>query len=169
MNADRKAVIVVGVVPDQPEAVVAQASTFARAFDARLLCCLVDRTRYVVEELPDGHVRALPIDPDLPELSSGEFDPVLKKRLAVRLDGAGIAWEARLLAGDPAWALGRLAEVTDALMIVVGTHKATVRGSLGQFFNGSVAAHLAHRQHRPVMVIPLNPVPADRRLPWEAA
>jgi hypothetical protein len=30
-----------------------------------------------------------------------------------------------------------------------------------------VAVHLAHRQHRPVVVIPLSPVPAEEHLPWE--
>jgi hypothetical protein len=37
-----------------------------------------------------------------------------------------------------------------------------------EFFGGSVAVHLAHRQHRPVVVIPLAPVAFRDELPWES-
>jgi hypothetical protein len=38
-----------------------------------------------------------------------------------------------------------------------------------EFFAGSVAVHLAHRQTRPVVVIPTSPVPQGAALPWELA
>ena len=44
-----------------------------------------------------------------------------------------------------------------------------LRVSMHEYFGGSVAAHLAHRQSRPVGVIPLSPVSAGDRLPWEEA
>jgi nucleotide-binding universal stress UspA family protein len=73
------------------------------------------------------------------------------------------------LVGNPAQALGDLADTLNASMIVVGTREATLRASLQEFINGSVAAQLAHRQHRPVVVIPLAPVPSDQPLPWDPA
>ena len=47
------------------------------------------------------------------------------------------------------------------------TREASVRETLREFFQGSVASHLAHRQHRPVLVVPLNPVAGSEPLPWE--
>jgi len=38
-----------------------------------------------------------------------------------------------------------------------------------EFLNGSIAAHLAHRQRRPVVVIPLSPVREGEALPWQGA
>jgi nucleotide-binding universal stress UspA family protein len=52
-------------------------------------------------------------------------------------------------------------------MIVVGSRRRGVRSGLKEFFGGSVAAQLAHRQHRPVVVVPVAPVPLDTPLPWE--
>jgi nucleotide-binding universal stress UspA family protein len=52
-------------------------------------------------------------------------------------------------------------------LIVVGTRHPGVRAGAREFFGGSVAVHLAHRQHRPVLVIPLAPTPHGTKLPWE--
>ena len=77
------------------------------------------------------------------------------------LNGRGIRYSLEQRVGDPAWALARLADEVDARYIVVGTREAGIRGSIREFFNGSVAVHLAHRQHRPVIVVPLAPVPGS--------
>ena len=166
--------VVVGVSPGQPDAVVEQAASFAAHFDAELVCAHSDIGSYRIEEGPDGEVRSLPIDPDLPLLSDTEFPAELKTRLSAILgsesvDSGSVRWSTRALAGDPASALGHLAETLDAVMIVVGTRRASVRGSVQEFLNGSVAARLAHRQHRPVVVIPLTPVAPEDALPWESA
>ena len=52
-------------------------------------------------------------------------------------------------------------------MIVVGSREPSVRHSLRSFFTGSVAVRLAHGQQRPVVIIPLNPVPFGSELPWD--
>jgi nucleotide-binding universal stress UspA family protein len=161
--------IVVGVSPGQPDSVVEQAAFFASHFGAELVCAYADTGRYTVEERPDGTVRSMPIDPDLPVPSESAFPAELQDRLSTILGTRGTAWSTRVLAGDPANALGHLAETLDALMIVIGTRRASMRGSVQEFFNGSVAVHLAHRQHRPVVVIPLSPVATEDSLPWEAA
>jgi nucleotide-binding universal stress UspA family protein len=168
MDARHPARVIVGVIPGQPDAVVLAAAVFASRFRAELVCACVDTSRHMVSERADGSVTSVPYDPDLPELGEEEFDPALRAHLAAHLDGHGIAWSTRALAGDPARALGHLAETLGATMIVVGTRESGIRGSLHEFFNGSVAVHLAHRQHRPVVVVPLAPVSFDGPLPGQS-
>lgn len=176
--------LVVGVMAGQPDAVATHAAALAAQLGARLVCATVDAGRYAVEEHADGSIRSAPFDPDLADADAGpvgagtgaadadaeidRIDPRLDERLHALLDPTGVPWESRALAGDPARALARLADALDAMMIVVGTHEGGLRGSLHELFNGSVAAHLAHRQHRPVVVIPLSPVGLDAALPWDS-
>lgn len=160
--------IVVGVVPGQPSTVVTKAAEFAVRFDADLVCVSVDAFRYTVAREPDGRVVAMPIDSDLADDIVEEFDPNLHALISEALTGhPGVRWSVRALAGGPAQELARLAEELDAAMIVVGTRDPGIRGSLHEFFNGSVAVQLAHRQHRPVVVVPLHPVGAEGELPWQ--
>ena len=159
--------ILVGVTYGQSDAVLRHAANFARTFDAALVCAHVDPGRYVVEELPDGSVASLPLDPDLPELKDSDFDQglVAQVRAAVADDSIDLSF--RELAGDVAYALTRLADILDVEMIIVGSRRGGVRAGLKQFLTGSVAAHLAHRQPRPVVVIPVAPVAEGKPLPWE--
>lgn len=160
-------VIVVGVVANQPDEVLLQAASFAQHFKAELVCASVDITRYTVDELPDGSVSAFPIDPDAAEVVHEEFDPELAARVKSLLDGIDVKWSLRALAGEPAHELSRIAEELNAALIVVGTRHEGFRGGVREFFTGSVAVHLAHRQHRPVVVIPLSPLPHGSQMPWE--
>ena len=64
--------------------VLRHAARFARTFDAALVCAHVDPGRYVVEELPDGSVASLPLDPDLPELKDTDFDQGLVAQVRPR-------------------------------------------------------------------------------------
>ncbi|GAA2036617.1 hypothetical protein GCM10009819_21550 [Agromyces tropicus] len=168
MSGSPQRTLVVGVVPAQPDAVVTHAASLAAQLGARLVCATVDPGRYVVEEHPDGSVRSMTLDPDIAEGREEGFDPELETRLRALLEPTGVAWEVRALAGDAARALAHLADTLDSMMIVVGTREGGIRGSLHELFNGSVAVHLAHRQHRPVLVIPLAPVGLDAPLPWES-
>ncbi|MDQ1583201.1 MAG: hypothetical protein QOF36_1255 [Microbacteriaceae bacterium] len=161
------AVIVVAVVPKQADAVLLQAASLALDLGCELICAHVNVGRYPVEERPDGTIVSLPFDPDLPDLDEEVFDQALADHIRDVLNGSNVPYTMRALAGDPARALGHLAEVTDARLIVVGTHEPGLRRGLHEFFEGSVAVHLAHRQHRPVVVIPLAPVTSDGAFPWE--
>lgn len=159
--------ILVAVVPGQPVTVLEQSLRLADDLGVPLVCANVDPNRYLVSSFVDGTVVALPYDPDLPEVEDETFDPELEAHIRSVLDGTGVRYELKQLAGDPSWALTKLAEEVDARYIVVGTREAGLRGSIREFFNGSVAVHLAHRQHRPVIVVPLAPVPGEGALPWE--
>jgi nucleotide-binding universal stress UspA family protein len=148
--------IVVGVTPQQPVAVLREAVRLARQFRAVLVCANVEAGSYVVAEHPDGSVESRPIDPDQPDWNAAVFDGGLARRIREVADQEGIRVEFRELAGDIAHALGRLAEVLDAEMIIVGSRRGGLRSTMHEFFGGSVAAHLAHRQPRPVVVVPLR-------------
>jgi nucleotide-binding universal stress UspA family protein len=147
---------VVGVTPQQPVAVLRESVRLAHQFKAVLVCANVEAGSYVVAEHPDGSVESRPIDPDQPDWNAAVFNGGLAHRIREVADKEGVRVEFRELAGDIAHALGRLAEVLDAEMIVVGSRRGGLGSSMHEFFGGSVAAHLAHRQPRPVVVVPLR-------------
>ena len=165
---DRPKTVIVGVVPHQSDTVVLRAADFASALGAELVCACVNRTRYPIGENPDGSVVTLPFDPDLPEFTDEEFDPGIQQHIDEVLRGKPVRWSVRSVAGEPVRALAHLADTLDAEMIVVGTRDGA-RSSIQEFFGGSLAVHLAHRQKRPVMVVPVSPTPRGEKLPWEDA
>jgi nucleotide-binding universal stress UspA family protein len=158
--------IIVGVEPGQPVPVLRHAAALARRLGSRLVCAYADESRYAIEERPDGSVVSLPIDPDLADGPDPAFDAGLRERIAAALAEEDVRWETRYLVGTPADALAALADMLDAEMIVVGSRESGMRGTVREFFNGSIAARLSHRQSRPVLVVPLAPVARDDRLPW---
>ena len=159
--------VVVGITAGQPDAVVLAAAEVAAQFGAELICASVDPSRYVLEERPDGSMTSASFDPDSLETAEAEFDPGLREQIERVLHGRPVVWSTRALAGEPAKALGRLAGTVRAIMIIVGSREPTVRHTLRSFFVGSVAVRLAHGQQRPVVIIPLNPVPFGEELPWD--
>lgn len=98
-----------------------------------------------------------PSTPDRADWDSATFDPDLAVRIQAAAREAGVEVTFRSLAGDVGAALGRLAEVVGAEMIVVGSREGGVRASMHDFFSGSLAAHLSHHQSRPVVVVPIGP------------
>ncbi len=159
--------VIVGAIPDQPARVLKEAARYARLFGAPLIVAHVDVTRFVTYEDPDGYVHSAPIDIDV---SSGEaqLSTVTEEATAV-LAQAGVEWSVRQLVGDPALAIKHLAEQSQARLIVVGTRRRGLGESIREFFTGSVAARLAHRQSRPILVVPLEePAPDDEAL-WPDA
>lgn len=173
--------VVVGVYPGQSDGVVLQAAVFAARFDAELVCAWVDPGRHPRADHADeaGPLPSAPagIDPlsdapvitgPVPTTPGAPFNPYLAAHLARILGEHDITWSTRQLTGDPAQSLGRLAESLHAAMIVVGTRDGSVRGSLQEFFAGSIAMNLAHHQNRPVVVIPLAPVSFDDSPQWES-
>ncbi|WP_309128881.1 universal stress protein [Microbacterium sp.] len=164
-NAELQKAVIVGMQPGQPGHVLDEAVRFARLLSAPLVVVHVDVTRFVTYEDPDGYVHSAPIDLNL-DAGVAEFEEVQREASAA-LDRAGITWTARQLVGDPALAIKQLANKLDAQLIVIGTRKRGIGESIREFFTGSVAARLAHRQHRSILVVPQGEqVPDDQKDIW---
>ncbi|WP_298039161.1 universal stress protein [uncultured Microbacterium sp.] len=164
-NSVLQKAVIVGLQPGQAPHVLSEAARFARLLSAPLVIVHVDVTRFVTYEDPDGYVHSAPIDLNR-EAGVADFDDV-RAAAASALEGSGLTWTARQLVGDPALAMKQLANTLDAQLIVVGTRKRGLGESIREFFTGSVAARLAHRQHRSVLVVPLEEsVPDDQSEIW---
>lgn len=160
--------VLVGVTGEQPVSVPEQGVAFAKAFGRDVVFAWVDTTQYTSGFMSDGTVAFTTFDPD-PADEHTEAAEWLSQRATEVSEGSGVEWTTRIGAGQPAAVLGALAEEVDASMIVVGTREPGFIAGLQEFLGGAVAAHLAHTQERPVIVIPL--LPADKhqgeRVPWE--
>ena len=155
--------VLVGVVPGLSSRVVKEAARYAKLLRAPLVVVHVDVTRFVTYEDPDGYVHSAPIDINA---AAGRSDLALVEAEAGSiLQTHDVDWSVKQLVGDPALAMKHLAEQLDARLLVVGTRKRGLGESIREFFTGSVAARLAHRQHRPILVVPLGePVPDDEEI-----
>ncbi|QNE34303.1 universal stress protein [Leifsonia shinshuensis] len=156
--------VIVGVHPGQAAAVTREAARLAVALGRDLVCAYVTEDSYLTEwdradvreeaSLHPGDVAADDerIALDLAAAIGSALDPAPG-------GGQGTVapdWSLRILAGDAAKALGRIAVELDARLIVVGTRGRGVEHALEEWLGGSVAAHLAHDQPRPVLVVPLH-------------
>jgi len=156
--------VIVGVIPEQPARVLREAARYAALFSAPLIVAHVDVTRFVTYEDPDGYVHSAPIDIDV---SSGEaLLAVVRDAATAALEGTTVEWSLQQLVGDPALAIKGLAERSDARLIVVGTRRRGFGETIREFFTGSVAARLAHRQSRPILVVPLEEPAHDDEELW---
>lgn len=164
-NARLQKAVIVGLQPGQPPHVLAEAVRYAKLLKGPLVIVHVDVSRFVTYEDPDGYVHSAPIDLNL-DAGAAEFEEV-QNMADKALADVDIPWTARQLVGDPALAIKQLANKLDAQLIVVGTRKRGLGESIREFFTGSVAARLAHRQHRPVLVIPQGEeVPDEQKDIW---
>jgi len=159
--------VVVGVVPDQDPLVVRVAVTLARAIAAPMLhLAYVDPSRYPVEEHQDGTVRHAAFDSDADDDGWCDLEALLTAQVRRVVDGE-VPWRFTYLAGRPDRSLTHLARAVDASVIVVGTRAPGSAARLKEFVEGSVAAHLTHHQHRPVLTVPLAVVDwKELRAPW---
>lgn len=163
-NQMLRGAVIVGMQPTQSPRVIKEAIRYATILAVPLVVVHVDVTRFVTYEDPDGYVHSAPIDINL-EAGVAEFTEV-QQAAEEALAGSGITWTARQLVGDPALAIKQLANKLDAELIVVGTRKRGLGETIREFFTGSVAARLAHRQHRPVLVVPLEEPIEDSQDLW---
>ena len=159
--------IVAGVVPGQPELVALTAASWASALGVDLFFGYADRTRVTVEELPDGTVRHAEVDLDAVDDSWRERQDAIEHFLTEVMASSDVTWHFRYLAGRPDRSLTHLARAVDASALVVGTHAPGVSSRWHDFVDGSVAARLAHHQHRPVLVVPLRVVDWHDQSPWQ--
>jgi nucleotide-binding universal stress UspA family protein len=89
------------------------------------------------------------------EVTEAEDDTPLLAAAEVA-DGAAVAHQERLVAGDTVTAILRVADEVDAEMIVVGSNR---HGSIGTALLGSVSLELLRRARRPVLVVHPAPTP----------
>ncbi|WP_166404693.1 universal stress protein [Labedella endophytica] len=155
--------VLVGIVPGQPEAVLRVAAEYAVAFGAELVVAWVDATRYTAGLWADGSVAFVPYDANVEsEIDSTWIDDQVRPTL----ESSGARWRVVTAEGEPSAALCSIADREEVGSIVVGTREPGFRAGLQEFFTGSIAAHLAHRQRQPVIVVPLSPVRRTEELPW---
>ncbi len=147
--------LLVGVFPGQSPAVAAEAARLAAALGRPLVCAYVNPARYPVSELVDGSVLSAPVDPDFMDDAGASFPAQLAATLEEQLAASHVQWRPLLLAGDPAQALARCAEILNASMIVVGTNTSK-HVPLHKILSRSVAARLSRTQQRPVLVVPVH-------------
>ena len=117
-------------------------------------------------EFPDGTVRHLPINPDAAGDAWAETERALRAEAEATMAGQGVEWHVRYLAGRVDRALTHLARAVDAAAFVVGARVGRPR-RLADFVDGALSMQLSHRQHRPVVVVPLEVVDWRGRAPWE--
>lgn len=159
-------ILLVGVDEDQSPVVVSTAAALAAQLGATVVCLNVQSGRLITQRLPEPLDRPTgQVGFDDGDEPDNRFPEALDKHLTEVFSAAGVSWEAREVEGDPGKALARVAEELDATMIVVGTRRPGIRGRIEQLVDGSVAVHLAHRQSRPVLVVPQDPSQTGR-LPW---
>jgi nucleotide-binding universal stress UspA family protein len=157
--------LIVGIEDNEPQRVLVEAARLASDFDTDLVCAHFDSSRYPVDEHEDGSVTSMPLDPEIPDIRDEVVSQELEAFVRAALEDWSVSLRFVALAGDTAQALGELAERLDARAIVVGTRRPGFRAGLEKFFTGSVAVRLAHRQKRPVIVVPVEPHAAAA--PWE--
>ncbi len=146
--------MVVGVLPDQHVEVLQTARTLAEQLGVPLVCAYVDEASYLVEWDPARETHRMSLHPEKDDEDVAAVRSDLGKLIGDAMDGGSADWTLRLLAGDPARALGRLAEDIHASMIIVGTPEPGLGHRISEALNGSVAAWLSHHQRRPVLIVP---------------
>lgn len=159
--------IVAGIVPGQPELVMLTAASWAAALGVDLYVAYADPSRTTIEEHADGTVRHSELSVDVVDDSWYERSEQIQTFLREVLANAGITWHFRYLAGRPDRSLTHLARTVNASALVVGTRGSGTSGRWRDFVDGSVAARLAHHQHRPVLVVPLQVVDWHAATPWQ--
>jgi nucleotide-binding universal stress UspA family protein len=159
--------VVVGVHERQSDTVVATAAILARRLATGIVAVVVDPSQLAVGFREDGTVIAEPIDPDVADAGPATVPDALRDQVLALAAANGVA-DVEIVArvDDPTGALIAVADERDAALVVVGAK--TGRHRIAAFLGGSVAARLSHRQHRPVVVVPVDPVRPDEPLPWAA-
>jgi nucleotide-binding universal stress UspA family protein len=145
--------VVVGVAWDFSVQMVVEASDLAACLGLHLVCAFVDPASYLTEWEPGGASAAVSLDPSGNEETDFPSGQVLR-RLEAILGSPGREWSFRVLNGDVAPALGRLAKSAGASLIIVGGHRPGILAAMDRFFEGSVSAALVRSQWRPVLIVP---------------
>src|SRR6478609_780042 len=111
--------LVLGVPWEFEERLVRAAAGLAAIMGVHLICAFVDPASYLTEWEPAGVLDGTSLDP-VPNIEAEFPASQLLSGLECVLGPPGGAWSFRVLNGEVAQALGRLAESTDASALIVG-------------------------------------------------
>lgn len=153
-SAGPERVVVVGVDADQRPNVVTQAAALATTMSAGLVCVWVDSTQVIYGASLDGTRLITPLDPDQAAGSSDAMRERVFQRISTALAGVDVPWRLEDTVGDIATGLTEAADAWNATIIAVGGRRPGFSGWMNEVIGGSIAGHLIHTQHRPVLVIP---------------
>jgi nucleotide-binding universal stress UspA family protein len=145
----------VGVEPKQPPKVAWEAAALAARLGVDLVFGYAQVNSYLIELDPPDKRDAESLTPVEVDEEMSDLAVRIADSIGRALEGVEASWSLRILSGDPAKALARLAEDISAEFIVVGTRRPGLGHHLEDVVSGSIAAHLSHIQPRPVLVIPL--------------
>ncbi len=149
--------IVVGVDADQRPEIVTEVAALARTMSAGLVCAWVDSTQVIYGASLDGTRLITPLDPDQAVGTSDAVRDRVHAHLAEVLSDTEVPWRLETAVGDIASGLTEVATDWDADIIAVGGRRPGFSGWMNEVIGGSIAGHLVHTQHRPVLVIPGHP------------
>jgi nucleotide-binding universal stress UspA family protein len=161
--------LLAGIAPKQHPEVLQTAAILAARLGRPLLCAYVDEASYLVEWDPARSAHRLSLHPDADDEDiravASELRASIEAAVAkVPAEAGHTEWTFRILAGDPARALARLAAENNVPMIVVGTSERGFSHRLTEALNGAVGTWLVHHQSRPVLVVPYR-MPAHEDVP----
>ena len=145
--------LVLGVPWDFDERLVRAAAGLSVIMGTHLICAFVDPASYLTEWEPGGSQPGISLDPV--RNVDAEFP---SRHMLASLEGVlgppGGAWTFRVLNGEVAPALGRLAESADAAALIVGGQRPGRLARMVRLLEGSVSVSLTRVQARPVLIVP---------------
>ena len=143
----------------------------ASALGVHLVCAFVDPESYLTELGPLKSRTGASLDP-VPNADADFPSSETLGRISRVLGPPGEDWTFRVLYGDVALALARLAASVDASLLIVGGPRPGRLAGMAQLLEVPVSASLIRTQPRPVMVLPhasarghrrIQPIPPDYR------
>ena len=102
-----------------------------------------------------------PVDPDAAdwEQQARRTLDAQHRRVAEALAESSLGWTYQAGHGDPSRLIAAVADETDALMIIVGSHGGGPGATFDRIVAGSVSRTVLRRQQRPVLIVPAGPHP----------
>lgn len=144
--------MILGVPWDFPQQLIRTAADLADGLKVHLICAFVDPSSYLTEWEPRWS-EAVSLEPA--HNTEAQYPSAhLLRRLANILGEPGQQWSFRVLNGDVAQALGRLAASTGASLMVLGGPRPGPLARMQRIVEGSVSAFLIRAQRWPVLVVP---------------
>jgi nucleotide-binding universal stress UspA family protein len=145
--------VVLGVPWHPDERLIRTGAELASMMGAHLVCAFVDPTSYLTEWEPEALRTAASLDPAPVHETAFPVSAILECLRKI-LGAPGDAWSFRVLNGDVAQALTRLAESTNASVLIVGGQRPGSLAGMARLLEGSVSLSLIRSQSRPVVVVP---------------